>query len=212
MGVKWSGGGGCQMMSCCSSLDIATLAWLLPSREIIHVDSTVQSPYSNCCNTQAPSVCRILVRSLYTQPLTCTVKLIQWPYSSSVLRKDKVQLQEWEGRENEGVGEKRVVFADLILTTGPGKSLSLEPFRNSNVVYTGGEWVKQDMHRACILQHLIMNTRTHAACRVTHTHIHALFFSRSKVGLEFCFFFPDTHKECIILSAAASSSLWVWIS
>lgn len=41
----------------------------------------------------------------------------------------------------------------------PGKSLSLERFRNSTVVYTGGGWVGQDMQRACILQHLVMNTK-----------------------------------------------------
>lgn len=48
----------------------------------------------------------------------------------------------------------------------PGKSLSLEPFRNSTVVYTGGGWVGQDMQRACILQHLIMNTK-HKQCQIT---------------------------------------------
>lgn len=64
----------------------------------------------------------------------------------------------------------------------PGKSLSLEPFRNSAAVYTGGGWVGQDMQRACILQHLVMNTKH---MQHVKSHIHRRFIPGPKCGLSF---------------------------
>lgn len=51
----------------------------------------------------------------------------------------------------------------------PAKSLSLEPFRNSTFVYTGGGWTERDMQGVCILQHLIMATK-HKQPIKSHTH------------------------------------------
>lgn len=129
----------------------------------------------------------------------------RWVWSgglnSPVLHKDKVQLGEhaWEAermrkrREWERKSSVRWPHSD----NRPGKSLSLEPFRNSTVVYTGGGWVEQDMEWACILQHLIMNTKhmQHVKSH-RHTHIQVL-YPWSKVWLEFRFS-CDIFRVCVI--------------
>lgn len=101
----------------------------------------------------------------------CVCAWIQMPQSWSsglippVLQKDKIQLRERAServREKEGKWEREREKSSVRWPHSdnkPGKSLSLEPFRNSTVVYTGGGWVEQDIQRACILQHLIMNTK-----------------------------------------------------
>lgn len=67
----------------------------------------------------------------------------------------KKKKKEGNGRPREKKSSVRWPHSD----NKPGKSLFLEPFRNSTVVYTGGVWGEQDMQRACVLQHLIMNTK-----------------------------------------------------
>lgn len=147
--------------------------------------------YSSCCLS--------VVLTEITKPLHPATHMygecVQMPWGSfsgltlPMLYKDKVQLREW-AREAERKWETEREKSSVRWPHSdnkPGKSLSLEPFRNTTVVYTGGGWVEQDMQRACILQHLIMNTK-HIQHVRSHRHIHTqALYPWSKEWLEFHF-------------------------
>lgn len=98
-----------------------------------------------------------------------TEALIWWPYSSCALQGQSTTERASGGKMREKKSSVRWPHSD----NKPGKSLSLEPFRNSTAVYTGGGWVEQDVQRACILQHLVMNTKhTQHVKSHSHTGIH----------------------------------------
>lgn len=137
-----------------------------------------------------------------------------WGWSSGlippVLQKDKVQLREW-AREAGRVREKRVVFADLILTTSPGRAFPWNrfaiPLLFIQVVGESSEICRE--HAFCNTSLWILNTCSMS--NHTGTHIHKLFIPGPKSGSSFIFS-CDICRGCVILQAAANSSLSVWIS
>lgn len=69
--------------------------------------------------------------------------------------------------------EKRVVFADLILTTSPGRAFSWNRFARTLLFIQVVCEPSKICREACILQHLIMNTKHKQHVkphRGTHTH------------------------------------------
>lgn len=109
-----------------------------------------------------------------------TEALIWWPYSSCALQGQSTTERASGGKMREKKSSVRWPHSD----NKPGKSLSLEPFRNSTAVYTGGGWVEQDVQRACILQHLVMNTKhTQHVKSHSHTGIHKHSIPGPRCGL-----------------------------